>query len=51
MQSLQQAVSPTEGLTKMRWGQLLIAYLIGSFFGVMQILNLLRGVTGARQGG
>jgi hypothetical protein len=38
----------------MRWGQLLIAYLLGSFFGVMQILNLLRGVAGGnstRQGG
>lgn len=29
----------------MRWGQILIAYLIGSFFGITQILGMLRGGT------
>lgn len=30
----------------MRWGQILLAYLVGSFFGISQILSMLRGVSG-----
>lgn len=30
----------------MHWGTFLIGYLIGSFFGLMQLLNLLKGVAG-----
>lgn len=30
----------------MHWGQILIAYLVGSFFGVMQLLNLVKGLAG-----
>lgn len=32
----------------MHWGQILIAYLLGSFFGVMNVLALLKGVVGGR---
>jgi hypothetical protein len=30
----------------MKWGQILIAYLIGSFFGLMQLLNMAKGLLG-----
>jgi hypothetical protein len=30
----------------MHWGQIIIAYLVGSFFGIMQLLNLFKGFTG-----
>lgn len=33
----------------MRWGQILVAYLIGSFFGIMQVLALLKGLGGRRR--
>jgi hypothetical protein len=30
----------------MRWGQILVAYIVGSFFGVAQLLAMFKGMTG-----
>lgn len=32
----------------MHWGTFLIGYLIGSFFGIMQLLNLVKGLAGSK---
>lgn len=35
----------------MHWGQILVAYLIGSFFGLFQVLAMLKGLGGRKAGG